>query len=114
MQRFMIERDLPGAGALPDAVLRLIARKSLAARETSVQWLYSYVTENRFYCICIAADEDAVREHARRCGLPVDRIARIRSLIDPANEGPRRVADTLDAAARAMCSPHSAIAASRA
>lgn len=114
MQRFMIERDLPGAGALPDAVLRLIARKSLAARETSVQWLYSYVTENRFYCICIAADEDAVREHARRCGLPVDRISRIRSLIDPANEGPRHVADTLDATARAVRAPHTGIAASRA
>ena len=82
MPRFLIERDIPGAGALPDPLLRLISRKSQGACEPDVHWLHSYVTENRLYCICIAADETAVREHARRCGLPADRIYRIRSRME--------------------------------
>lgn len=86
MPKFVIERDLPGAGALPIAALRAISRKSCAVLgrlPPSVQWMHSYVTDDRLYCVFIAPDEGAVREHALRSGFPANRISRVRSLIDP-------------------------------
>jgi hypothetical protein len=83
----VIERDLPGAGQLSADQLRGIAQKScevLHELGPAVQWVQSYVTDDRLYCIYIASGEDLIMEHARRGGFPADNIARIRTVIDPA------------------------------
>jgi hypothetical protein len=86
MPKYVIERELPGAGALSAAQLQGIAQKSCGVLRNlgpQIQWLHSYVTEDRFYCVYLAADEDTVREHARRAGFPADRVTAVRCLIDP-------------------------------
>lgn len=83
----MIEREIPGAGALSETELREISLQSLQALTEigpQIQWLHSYVTEDKVYCIYLAPDEETIREHARRAGLPADRVAAVRRLIDPA------------------------------
>ena len=88
MPQFVIEREIPGAGALSETQIRDIALHSLQALKEmgpQIQWLHSYVTEDKVYCIYLAPDEDSVREHARRVGIPADRVASVRRLIDPAN-----------------------------
>lgn len=83
----MIEREVPGAGALSEMQIREMSLRSLAALKQlgpQIQWLHSYVTEDKVYCVYLAPDEDSIREHARRCGLPADRIAAVRRLVDPA------------------------------
>ena len=87
MPKFVIERELPGAGRLSPDDLQAIAQKSCGVlRELGrdIQWQQSYVAEDRIYCVYIAADEAIVREHARRGGFPADRIARVVTQIDPA------------------------------
>lgn len=84
---FVIERNVPGAGALSDAQLREISLRSLQTLNEmgpQIQWLHSYVTEDKVYCIYLAPDEESIREHARRAGLPADRVAAVRRLVDPA------------------------------
>ena len=84
--KFVIERDLAGAGKLSAAELKAISQKSCTVlRELGpqIQWLHSYVTADRVYCIYIAPDEAAIREHARRGGFPANRIARVESIIEP-------------------------------
>ena len=86
--QFVIEREIPGAGSLSDSQLREISIRSLealAAAGPQIRWLHSYVTEDKVYCVYLAPDEDSVREHARRAGLPADRISAVRRLIDPVN-----------------------------
>jgi uncharacterized protein DUF4242 len=86
--QFVIEREVPGAGTLSEAQIRDIALHSLEALKEmgpQIQWLHSYVTEDKIYCVYLAPDEDTVREHARRVGLPADRVAAVRRLIDPVN-----------------------------
>jgi hypothetical protein len=86
MPKFLIERELPGAGALPADALRGLSQKSCGVlRELGpdVQWVHSYVTDDRITCVYVAPDEASVREHARRGGFPVDRVMRIRTTIDP-------------------------------
>ena len=86
MPQFVIERNIPGAEALSEAELREISLRSLQAlKETGpeIQWLHSYVTEDKLYCVYIAPDTEYIREHARRAGIPADRIAAVRRLIDP-------------------------------
>jgi hypothetical protein len=86
--QFVIERQIPGAGALSETEIRDIALRSLETlREMGqqIQWLHSYVTEDKVYCIYLAPNEDSIREHARRVGIPADRVAAVRRLIDPAN-----------------------------
>jgi Nickel responsive protein SCO4226-like len=86
--QFVIERELPGAGALSDTELREISLRSLTALKAmgpQIQWLHSYVTEDKVYCVYLAPDEDSIREHARRAGIPADRISAVRRLIDPVN-----------------------------
>src|ERR1700758_4100895 len=76
MAQFVIEREIAGAGALSDSELREISLRSLEALNAmgpQIQWLHSYVTEDKVYCVYIAPDADTVREHARRAGLPADR-----------------------------------------
>jgi uncharacterized protein DUF4242 len=86
MPKFVIERKIPGLGNLSDSEIREISAKSVAVlREMGpeIQWLQSYVTGDKLYCVYLAPDEAAVREHARRGGFPANRIAAVRRLIDP-------------------------------
>ena len=86
MPKFVIERDIPGAGKLSPLQLQAISQKScgvLQAMGPRIQWVQSYVTDDRIYCVYIAPDEDTVREHARQGGFPANRISQIRSVIDP-------------------------------
>jgi hypothetical protein len=88
MPQFVIERQVPGAGSLSDAQLRELSIRSLETLEEmgpQIQWLHSYVTEDKVYCVYLAPDEHTIREHARRVGLPADRVSAVRRLIDPVN-----------------------------
>ncbi len=86
MPKYVIEREMPGAGQLSADALREISQKSCAVIESMgphVQWMQSYVTGDKIYCVYIAPDEAQVREHAQRGGFPADRIAQVASVIDP-------------------------------
>ncbi|MCU1239519.1 MAG: hypothetical protein JWO71_245 [Candidatus Acidoferrum typicum] len=86
MPKFVIEREIPGIGNLSDTEVREISQKSvnvLKGMGPGIQWLHSYVTGDKLYCVYLAADEAAVREHARRGGFPANRISAVRRLIDP-------------------------------
>jgi hypothetical protein len=86
MPRYVIERDLPGAGALPADQLRVISQKSCAVLNElgpEIQWDHSYVTQDKLYCVYISPNEELVREHARRGGFPADRISEVKTVIDP-------------------------------
>lgn len=86
MPKFLIEREIPDAGKLTERDLKAISQKSCRVlREVGpeVQWVQSYVTDDKLYCVYIAASEELVREHAERGGFPANRISRISSIIDP-------------------------------
>ena len=86
MPKFVIEREIPGAGNMTDAELQEISRRSLAVLKgmgTDIQWLQSYVTGDKVYCVYLAPDEATIREHARRAGFPANRISAVRRMIDP-------------------------------
>jgi len=86
MPKFVIERDIPEAGRLSSDQLRAISQKScgvLREMGAQIQWVQSYVTEDKIYCIYVAPDADAVRRHAQQGGFPANRISQIRSVIDP-------------------------------
>lgn len=86
--QFVIEREIRGAGTLSEIQIRDISVRSLQtlkAMGPQIQWLHSYVTEDKIYCVYLAPDENSIREHARRVGIPADRVAAVRRLIDPAN-----------------------------
>jgi hypothetical protein len=86
MPKFVIEREIPGVGNMSDAEIREASRKSIAALRAigpDIQWLQSYVTGDKIYCVYLAPDEATVREHAKRAGLPANRISAVRRLIDP-------------------------------
>ncbi|MBS1566966.1 MAG: DUF4242 domain-containing protein [Bacteroidetes bacterium] len=86
MKKFVIERNLPGAGNLTPDELRTISQTSCAVLDDlgrPYHWIQSFVTEDKIYCIHIAEDEDAVREHARRGNFPVNMIAEVKAIIDP-------------------------------
>jgi hypothetical protein len=86
MPKFVIERDIPGVGKLTPQDLQGISQKScgvLKAMGPQIQWVQSYVTDDKIYCVYIAPDEDSVREHARQGGFPANRVSRVRSEIDP-------------------------------
>jgi hypothetical protein len=88
MPKFVIEREVPGAGTLSDIQLREISRKSvnvLKEMSPQIQWLHSYVTGDKVYCVYLAPDEATIQEHARRVGLPANRISAVRRLIDPSS-----------------------------
>lgn len=90
MHRFIIERSIPGIGAASDADMRDIARRScsvLGELGPDVQWVESYVTGDRTYCVYLAKDEQIIREHARRGGFPADAIRRVERVIDPTTAG---------------------------
>ncbi len=86
MPKYVIERHIPEAGNLTPQELQGIAQTSCGVlRELGpeVQWVQSYVTDDIVYCVYVAPDEDAVREHAQKGGFPADRISRVRAIIDP-------------------------------
>jgi len=86
MPKYVIERDMPGAGQLTPEQLQAISQKSCGVLRNlgpEVQWLHSYVTDDKIYCIYIAPNEDMVRQHARQGGFPANRISEIKSVIDP-------------------------------
>jgi hypothetical protein len=84
--KFVIERDLPGAGKLSPEELQGISQKScsvLSDLGPKIQWIESFVTDNKIYCVYIAPDEATVREHARRGGFPATQVSAVRAIIDP-------------------------------
>jgi hypothetical protein len=86
MPKFVIERDIPGLGNLTDAEIKEVSRKSMAVLKsmgTEIQWLQSYVTGDKMYCVYLAPDEATIREHANKGGFPANRISAVRRLIDP-------------------------------
>lgn len=86
MPKFVIERELPGAGSLSAGDLQSISQKScsvLKALGPQIQWVQSYVTDDKIYCIYIAPDREAVLEHARQGGFPANSVAQVRTIIDP-------------------------------
>ena len=90
MPKYVIERELPGAGKLSSQEVQAISQKScgvLRSMGPQIQWLHSYVTGDKMYCVYLAPDEETVREHARRGGFPANRVSAVRRLIDPSLAG---------------------------
>jgi hypothetical protein len=87
MPKFVIERDLPGAGNLTQNDLQAISQKSCSVLEKlgpKIQWLHSYVTDNKIFCVYQAENEAIIREHAKMGGFPLNSICRVRNVIEPA------------------------------
>ena len=86
MPKFMIERELPGAGNLTATELQAISQKSnqvIATLGPEIRWLQSYVTDDKIYCVYVAPDEDIILEHARCGGFPANSVTRVSTVIDP-------------------------------
>lgn len=86
MPKFVIERDFPGAGKLSASELQAVSEKScsvLGKLGPQIQWVQSYVTDDKIYCVYIAPNEEMVREHARQGGFPANKISQVRAVIDP-------------------------------
>jgi Nickel responsive protein SCO4226-like len=86
MPKFVIEREIAGIGSMSETELREVCKKSVSVlRELGpeIQWLQSYVTGDKLYCVYLAPDEATVREHARRGGFPANRVSAVRRMIDP-------------------------------
>jgi hypothetical protein len=86
MPKFVIERDLPGAGKLSPAELKAVSQKSCSVLNKlgpQIQWLQSYVTGDKIYCVYLAPNEEMIREHASQGGFPANRISEVKAVIDP-------------------------------
>lgn len=86
MPKYVIEREIPGAGKLSPDELHAISQKSCGVLSTMgprIQWVHSYVTDDKIYCVYNAPNEEMVREHARQGGFPANKISRVMSVIDP-------------------------------
>jgi len=86
MPKYVIERVVPGAGKLSPAELKAMSQRScnvLNELGPQIQWVQSYVTENKLYCVYIAPNEEMVHEHARRGGFPANHVSQVRTVIDP-------------------------------
>ena len=86
MPEFVIEREMPGVGKMTEEEVRAVSVRSLEVLKgigSQIQWLHSYVTDDRLYCVYLAPDEALIREHARQLGVPANRISAVRRLIDP-------------------------------
>ena len=86
MPKYLIEREIPGAGTLSAEQLQGISQKSCGVLRTlgpQIQWLHSYVTGDKIYCVYIAPNEAMVRDHARQGGFPANRVSEIKTIIDP-------------------------------
>lgn len=86
MPKFLIEREVPGAGQLTPMELQSLARRSVGVLRQlgpDIQWVESYITGNNLYCVYVAPDEEMVREHGRLGGFPVNRVTQVNMIIDP-------------------------------
>ena len=86
MQQYVIEREMPGAGRMTEAEVQAVSLRSLEILKgmgPEIQWLYSYVTDEKVYCVYLAPDQTSIREHAQKLGVPASRISAVRHLIDP-------------------------------
>lgn len=86
MPRYVIERDIPGAGKLSSQDLQAVSQKScgvLGKMGPQIQWVHSYVTDDKIYCVYLAPNEEMVREHARQGGFPANRVSAVKAVIDP-------------------------------
>ena len=86
LRKYIIERDIPGAGNLSADELKAISQKSCGVLDgmgSDIKWIHSYVTGDRVYCYYEAANEERIREHARQGGFPVDRISEVATIISP-------------------------------
>lgn len=86
MPQYVIEREIPGVGRLSEEEIREVSLRSiraLSAIGSQIQWLHSYVTEDKVYCIYLAPDEQTIRDHAAHAKIPADRISAVRRMIDP-------------------------------
>ena len=86
MPKFVIEREIPGAGKLSPAELKAISQKScsvLSSLGPQIQWVQSYVTDDKIYCVYNAPNEEMVRRHAKEGGFPANKVARVATIIDP-------------------------------
>ena len=95
MPKYLIEREIPNAGALSDDDLRSISQRSCAVLQRlgpNIQWVESYVTEDKITCVYIAAGADLIREHAKLGGFPADRVLEVARIIDPTTAEPAAVA----------------------
>jgi hypothetical protein len=93
MPKFLIEREIPGAGKLTPQELQGISQKSCSVLNKmgpQIQWVQSYVTDDKIYCVYIAPNEEAVREHARQGGFPANRVSEIKTQIDPTTAESKR------------------------
>src|SRR5713226_4569580 len=94
MPKYVIERELPGAGALSAEQLQGISQKSCGVLRNlgpQIQWLQSYVTKDKIYCVYIAPNEAMVREHAKQGGFPANRVSEVKRMIDPTSAEARRI-----------------------
>jgi len=86
MPKYVIEREIKGAGDLSPDQLQAISQTSCGVLQTmgpAIQWLHSYVTGDKVYCVYIAPNEEMIREHAKQGGFPADRVSEVKSIIDP-------------------------------
>jgi Protein of unknown function (DUF4242) len=86
MPKYVIERDIPNAGGLSPAELKAVSKTSCGVLRNlgpEIQWVHSYVTGDKIYCVYIAPDEQMVREHARQGGFPANRVSEVKTVIDP-------------------------------
>ena len=97
MPKYVIEREIPGAGSLSSEQLQAISQKScnvLQSLGPQIQWLQSYVTADKIYCVYIAPNEELIREHAQQGGFPANRISEIKTIIDPTTAEPKEQSAT--------------------
>jgi hypothetical protein len=90
MPKYVIERELPGAGSLSPDQLQAISQKScgvLSKLGPQIEWLHSYVTGDKIYCVYTAPNEEMIREHAKQGGFPANRISEVTTMISPATAG---------------------------
>jgi hypothetical protein len=90
MPKYVIEREIPGAGGLSAETLQGISQKSCGVLKElgpQIQWVESYVTDDKIYCVYIAPNEEMIQEHAKRGGFPANRISQVRTIIDPTTAG---------------------------
>jgi hypothetical protein len=86
MPKYVIEREIPGAGNLKPQELQAISQKSCGVLKNlgpQIQWVHSYVTQDKIYCVYIAPDEKTLREHARQGGFPANKVSQVHEVIDP-------------------------------
>ena len=90
MPKYLIEREVPGAGKLSSQQLQAISQKSCSVLRklgSQIQWLHSYVVDDKIYCVYIAPNEEMIREHARQGGFPANRVSEVKAMIDPTTAG---------------------------